>query len=719
MELVGKAPNIRRSVAAAGAASLLAQVVLLREMLAFSQGNELILGAVLGVWLCLTAAASVLGTLPAWDASRARRGLYLLLGSAPLGYLASLALTMLAAPDALGEAAALQWILAASVAALLPACSVGGLAFSWAVMASGEPRTTAIYVAETAAAAGAGLLFHFLLGEHLADGWILVVAGGCCAGAAVGVAWSEWRWKSLWLPSAAMLAAAGLSPWVSATVERSHFPGEHVMSIRPSRYGLLAVLSRGDQRVFSQDGVLLFTSEDQVAAEETVNLPLLLHPSPRRVLLLGGGLGGGLVEVLRHDPERVDYVEVDPGLLALVGTLGAADTRAALADPRVHVVTADGRSLLRQAAPSYDLVIVHAPIPQNALMARYSTRECFEDARHALAPGGILAVVTPGSDTHLGEAASQRHGAMLVTLKNVFPFVGVAPGAETIFWASNLLVDARPTVLAGRLRQRELHPVQTGPTWLFDRLLPMHGASYQRAVATASTVESRDFRPVVYLLGLLENLQRLSPRLAKAVMALRYSPKPWIAAAVALTLVFMGWGLWHKRGAPGLAAAIAGGVGMSLQLVLLVAYQSLRGHLYHALGLMLAGSMAGMALGAWLAGRFARRVPLAHALAAIGGVALVIVAALSVAPTLPGFVGAAVVPLLLLVGGTTGAVYPLAVQASARASGAHLYAWDLVGAAAAAFFTSVAAIPLLGLSAVALVCAALVGVAIAANAAKA
>lgn len=717
MELVGKAANLRGAAAAAGAASLLAQVVLLRELLAFSQGNELVVGVLLGVWLCLTAAASVLGARPSWQSARASTALYVTLALAPLGYTGALALSTLARPEALGDAVAVSRIIGVSVAALLPACAVGGLAFAWSIKASGdEARAPALYVAETAAAAGAGLSFHFLLGEHLHGVWILVIAGACCAVGAVGVVWAAGRRRWLGLPVAALLAAIGLAPGLARLADRAHFPGEQVTTVRPSRYGQLAVLARGDQRVFTQDGVLLFTTEDEIAAEETVHLPMLLHPAPRRVLFLGGGLGGGLVEVLKHAPERVDYAEVDPGLLALVAEYGAPATRAALADPRVHVAASDGRSLLRHAQHPYDVILVHAPVPQNALMARYSTRECFEDGRRALAPDGVFVVVTPGSDTHLGEAAAGRHAAILASLKSVFPFVGVAPGEPTLLWSSNQPVEARPSVLAERLRQRGLDLVEVGPTWLADRLLPMHVASYLRTVAAAPAVTSHDFRPVVYLLGLLESLQRVSPSLAKAVLGMRASPLgAWAAIAIALGALGLVWGLRRRRSAPGLAAGIAGGVGMALELVLVVAYQALRGHLYHALGVLLAGAMAGLAIGAALAARARHARKLTRALTGLAGVALATAALLALAPRAPGLVSSAIVPFLLLGGVATGAIYPLALRASAQPSGARIYAWDLVGAAAAAFVTSMIAIPLLGLVGVTLVCVGLVGMAVAAN----
>jgi spermidine synthase len=163
------------------------------------------------------------------------------------------------------------------------------------------------------------------------------------------------------------------------------------------------------------------------------------------------------------------------------------------------------------------------------------------------------------------------------------------------------------------------------------------------------------------------------------------------------------------RGAPGFAAAASGAAGMSLEMVLLLAFQALAGHLYHALGGMLAGFMAGMAAGALLA----RRVlslprALAGALGALAAVAALIPAVLTLARLFPAASALLVLVGIVLAGASTGAIYPLAVRAAGHPqAAARIYAWDLAGAAGAALVVALLAVPLLGLFPVAALSAAL------------
>ena len=695
-------------VAAAGAASLLAQVVLLREILASARGNELVLGLVLALWLVFTGVASALGGRLAGE--RAGAWLGRLLCAAPGLLLASLWLVAWASSPIAGQESSVLRLVASSFVALLPACALSGLAFAWALAsAGGKAGAGLLYALETLGAAAAGIVFHLLLADRVASVWIMVGGGTACA--LVSVLLSRRHWQAVLVALIAIVASAAAAPMVSRSLIEARFPGEQVLALQPSRYGLLAVVGRGEQRSFFHDGELLFTTEDQLAAEERIHLPLLLHPDPRQILLIGGGLGGGLAQALKHVPEHIDYVELDPAMLSLARTFADPQTRRALASPEVRAVTEDARRLLAGSSGRYDVIVINLPVPQNALVARLLSHECFVDAKRALHPGGILAVVTPGAETYLDAPARQRHASLLATLASVFASVGVAPGADTIFWAAEQAVDARPAVLVRRLTERHLRLAQVGPSWLFDRLLPFHAEDYRRTLATAQPIENRDFRPFVYLLGLLENLERVSPTLAHAGLFLARLSWPWWAMAFALPLCLLL--RVQRRSRVALAVAVAGGVGMALQLVLLLAFQALVGHLYHAIGALLACFMAGMAAGSLAARRFLH-VPsvLARACVGVATAAALVPLVVVLARLLPGLANAALFAVTVFVGATVGAVYPVAVHGAGPDAAFRLYAWDLAGSAVAALVVTVAAIPVLGLLPVAGFAAAFAAVAV-------
>lgn len=676
------------AVGAAGAASLLAQVVLLREMLASAQGNELMVGLVLALWLLLTAAASALGGRI--SPARAGRWLSVTLTVAPLVLVSSLGLLALVTSPT-GQVPSLLRLMGSAAVVLLPACALSGLAFTagLAVLRASASAGT-VYAIETLGAAVAGAAFHVLLARGAASVWVLLVGGALCSLARLSLSPRAWL-----APMVVLSLAAAASPSVSHVLKAARFPDGGVLAMQPSRYGVLAVVERANQRAFFHDGELLFTTEDRMAAEARIHLPLLLHPNPRRVLLVGGGLDGGLAEARKHAPQRLDYVELDPDLVTLTRLFADHQTQRVLA--AVSPIADDPRRVLERPPSEYDVIVIHVPVSQNALGARLSSRECFSDARRALAPDGILAVVTPGAEAHLDWAARQRHASLLATLSGAFPWVGVAPGDPTIAWGAAEPVDATPVLLARRMSERGLRPAHVGRAWLFDRLLPLNAEDYRRAVATALPMENRDFRPVAYAMGLLESAARISPGLARAgLFALRLSWRWWMAGALVSLAVFF---LVRRRASRiRLAVAAAGGVGMAMQLVLLLAFQATMGHLYYAIGGLLASFMAGMAAGALAAGRFLDRPRvLARAcagVAATAGAATLVVASSGIAGWAAG------APLFLataLVGAATGAVFPVAAHVAGPEVVSRLYAWDLAGAAASALVVSLFAVPVLGL----------------------
>jgi spermidine synthase len=128
---------------------------------------------------------------------------------------------------------------------------------------------------------------------------------------------------------------------------------------------------------------------DMLTQKLLAHLPLLLHPNPRRVCVIGLGSGVTLGASLTHPVERVDVVEISPEVVE-ASSFFAAENHNALNDPRTALILGDGRSHLLLSTGQYDVIISEPSNPWMAGVASLFTREFFLAARARLAPDGIL-----------------------------------------------------------------------------------------------------------------------------------------------------------------------------------------------------------------------------------------------------------------------------------------------------------------------------------------
>ena len=180
-----------------------------------------------------------------------------------------------------------------------------------------------------------------------------------------------------------------LRPWHNAMYE------DRVVYARQTPYQKI-VMTRGrhDLRLFL-NGNLQFSSIDEYRYHEALVLPALsMAPRRERVLVLGGGDGLGVREVLKfEDVGRVDLVDLDPAITELarqdrqIRTLNADS----LADPRVTVHNDDAFRFLEMSDALYDVVIVDLPDPNNASLSRLYSREFYALLRRRLARTGVFA----------------------------------------------------------------------------------------------------------------------------------------------------------------------------------------------------------------------------------------------------------------------------------------------------------------------------------------
>jgi len=533
---------------AVGFVSILGQVVLLRELNVAFFGSELIYILALGVWMFWTAIGAATGrrrSLP--SAGRVRgwlvalacvlpvalvfvRGLRVLFGGVPGAYLP------------------FPRQLLAMALALLPVSVVLGLLFQWAAKRFVEERGGTLagaYAVESAGGLVGGILATLLLKWGVQN----LDAGLLCAALAAAAAFPPWRGDRRAVPVVAAVltvALVTLAAFGGTALDRRLTSWSHpsLVDTRDSPYGRLTVTSaEGQVSVFENDA-LAFESEG-TAAEEFAHLAALQHPGPRSFLILGGGIEGLVAEVLRHRPERVDYVELNEILLELLASHLPERIRDSMKRREVSVSVADPRRFLEHAG-NYDLILVGMPEPSSGQTNRFYTRELFALCSERLTPGGVLALRLRGAENLWTPQLILRTASIHGALRAVFRDVVVLPGTTNVVLASNEPLSRDPRELGNRLSEREVEARLVIPAYVEYLYTNDRFFDIERRLDEADAPINTDVRPVCYTytlmlwlsmffpdLGLVELPSLDAPRLARV-------PAFWIllgGVGVAMLLV--------------------------------------------------------------------------------------------------------------------------------------------------------------------------------------
>jgi len=700
---------------AIGFVSLLGQVVLLRELNVAFYGTELIYILAIGVWLAWTATGAAIGrrsfvvpgTWVRWLlvvlacllplSVGAIRGLRIVFGGVPGAYL----------PFA-------RQVLA-MVLALMPVCLALGLLFQWAAkLYVGERRTLpAAYAIESAGGVVGGVLATLFLVWGMQNFTAALV---CALFALAAAAWPPRRQWPRWIaPAAGIVAALLVAALVSVpSLDRwmTSWNHPHLEITRDTPYGRVSLTeASGQVSVFLNDA-LVFDTEG-TGAEEFAHLAALQHPAPRRVLLLGGGIEGLARELLRHAPERIDYVEIDERLIDVVTPHLPDDVRRSLEHDAVRVIVADPRAFL-DGDGRYDLILINMPEPASGQANRYFTREFFRGCRSRLGPDGVLALRLRGAENLWTPWLIRRTASIERALRGVFDDVVILPGTTHLVLASDRALTRDPMELAERFGARGIEARLVGPAYLDylytnDRFFEIADLM----TATDAPVNS-DARPLCYTYTLGIWLSQFFPGLATVELP-DVSPHDamgslwtWLTVGIlGFVFLILSRGPMMRRSA---LAAVAGFAGMVLESVLILHYQTVRGVLFQDLGLLLTSFMAGLALGSGVVHYLGRRrkdgVARALGIALFAGV---VVLSLIVAwiPSAAGAGGLVATSLLLGVCGfLVAAVFAHASlyrEPNQRAVVSPLYSADLVGGCVGSLAAGLFLVPLLGLPASALV----------------
>jgi spermidine synthase len=182
---------------------------------------------------------------------------------------------------------------------------------------------------------------------------------------------------------------------LSTLAEEGLFADEIIYSRTTPYQRIIVTRGRAGFQLFL-NGHLQFSSADEYRYHEALVHPaLVLAGTPRRVLILGGGDGLALREVLKHESvTAVTLVDLDPDMTSLSERLPplAALNGQAFRDPRVEVVNQDAMIWLEERGPPYDAAIIDFPDPNTFALGKLYTTRFYRLLQKRLAPQGTVSI---------------------------------------------------------------------------------------------------------------------------------------------------------------------------------------------------------------------------------------------------------------------------------------------------------------------------------------
>ncbi|KAJ1678005.1 putrescine aminopropyltransferase, partial [Spiromyces aspiralis] len=164
-----------------------------------------------------------------------------------------------------------------------------------------------------------------------------------------------------------------------------------ILHVEKSKYqDVLVFQSKTYGNVLVLDGVIQATERDEFSYQEMItHLPMMAHPNPKRVLVIGGGDGGVLREIIKHDcVEEAVLCDIDEAVIR-VSQKYIPSMAIGFQHPKVKVHIGDGFQFLQDQVNSFDVIITDSSDPVGPAESLYQARY-YELMKNALREGGII-----------------------------------------------------------------------------------------------------------------------------------------------------------------------------------------------------------------------------------------------------------------------------------------------------------------------------------------
>ncbi len=169
---------------------------------------------------------------------------------------------------------------------------------------------------------------------------------------------------------------------------------QHMQLVDTYQYGKMLLL----------DGIVQTTERDEfIYHEMMVHVPMLSHHDPKKILIIGGGDGGILREVLRYKSiEKATIVEIDPLVIEFCKEYLPDISKGAFDDDRTDLIIADGAVFVSESREKFDVIIIDSTDPVGPARILFSEK-FYLDIQGIMAPESIMVRQTGSTNMQPGE----------------------------------------------------------------------------------------------------------------------------------------------------------------------------------------------------------------------------------------------------------------------------------------------------------------------------
>jgi spermidine synthase len=336
--------------------------------------------------------------------------------------------------------------------------------------------------------------------------------------------------------------------------------------------------------------------------EDLGHLPLLFHPQPKKILIISAGAGGLINEILKHDIENIDYLEIDPLVISMLKNYPTKLTASELGDSRVNIINLDGRLFLRTHPKLYDLVLIGLSNQSDLSTNRLFTQEFFSLVKARLNPNGILAFWVPGSSTYLSEELKDINASILNAAKKNFNYLRIIPGDYNIYLASSAqdIMSVSASLISKRISEQNIQTSILVPRYIDYRLSKYWLDWFTGALAGSTREINQDLRPIAVFETLKLWNNKFSPNVTKILSlfkGLNLNRVSVFVILLSILVFFISKYQCKKNVVIAYSIATTGFFGMLSNLILIFSFQVFYGYLYQWIGLLISIFMTGIAGG--------------------------------------------------------------------------------------------------------------------------